>query len=69
MGEKKICVAPTLIRMYPKPEKILVGDLSRTDKVLQGLDLDGPADKTVRETYRDGLVRQGLSLKWNHVPH
>lgn len=69
MAEKKICVAPTLIRKYPKPEKMLVGDLSRIDKVLHGLDLDISASKTVPETYRDGLIRQGLSFKWNHLPH
>jgi circadian clock protein KaiB len=69
MAQKKICVAPTLIRKYPTPEKMLVGDLSQTSRVLQGLDIICPPAQPFRDTYCYGLSRQGLSSKWDHVPH
>jgi circadian clock protein KaiB len=34
-----IVAVPTLIKMLPVPLRLLVGDLSRTEQVLQGLDL------------------------------
>jgi circadian clock protein KaiB len=69
LAEKKICVAPTLVKKYPLPEKTLVGDLSVTNKVLEGLDLQRPDLKLARENgYRDGLSKQGLSFKWHHGP-
>jgi circadian clock protein KaiB len=67
--EKKICVAPVLIKKYPLPERTLVGDLSATKKVLDGLDLEKPGAKPAGETaYREGLRKQGLTFKWHHGP-
>lgn len=67
--EKQISVAPTLVKKYPLPERTLVGDLSVTKKVLEGLDLNKPDVKYVRDNgYSKGLSNQGLSLKWHHGP-
>jgi circadian clock protein KaiB len=67
--EKQISVAPVLIKKYPLPERTLIGDLSATKKVLEGLDINKPDAKPVRENvYREGLSKQGLSLKWHHGP-
>ncbi len=68
VGEKKIIAVPTLIRTYPKPERILVGDLSKIDKVLQSLDIECPVVKPPRTIYSEGLSKQGLCFKWNHIP-
>jgi circadian clock protein KaiB len=69
LAEKKICVAPTLIKKYPLPEKMLVGDLSVTKNVLEGLGLENTRGMTAGENgYREGLHRQGLTFKWHHVP-
>jgi circadian clock protein KaiB len=69
LAEKKICIAPMLVKKYPLPEKTLVGDLSVTKKVLEGLDLAKPDAKPARDTaYREGLRKQGLSFKWHHEP-
>lgn len=38
--EEDIVAVPTLVRKLPPPLRKLVGDLSRTDKVLVGLDLE-----------------------------
>jgi circadian clock protein KaiB len=35
----QIVAVPTLVKKLPVPMRLLVGDLSRTDQVLQGLDL------------------------------
>lgn len=37
--EKKILVTPTLIKDLPPPLKRIIGDLSDTEKVMNGLDL------------------------------
>lgn len=37
--EYKIIATPTLVRRQPQPVKILIGDFSQTEAVLQGLDL------------------------------
>lgn len=37
--DEQIIAVPTLIKKLPAPVRRLVGDLSRTDKVLLGLDL------------------------------
>jgi circadian clock protein KaiB len=67
--EKQISVAPTLVKKYPLPERTLVGDLSATKKVLEGLDLDEPGTKPAGGNgYREGLSKQGLSFKWHHGP-
>jgi circadian clock protein KaiB len=69
LAEKKICVAPVLIKKYPLPERMLVGDLSITKKVLESLDIDQPVAKPAGENgYGEGLRKQGLSLKWHHGP-
>src|SRR4051794_6558866 len=36
---EQILAAPTLVKKLPRPPRRLVGDLSRTDRVLAGLDL------------------------------
>src|SRR4051794_2930786 len=36
---EQILAAPTLIKKLPRPARRLIGDLSRTDRVLAGLDL------------------------------
>src|SRR4051812_8145401 len=36
---EQIVAAPTLIKVLPRPPRRLVGNLSRTDRVLIGLDL------------------------------
>ena len=38
----QIVAVPTLIKRFPLPQRRLVGDLSDTGKVLQGLDLSEP---------------------------
>ena len=35
----QIVAVPTLVKKLPLPLRLLVGDLSRTEQVLQGLDL------------------------------
>lgn len=37
--EHQILAAPTLVRRLPPPVKKIIGDLSRTERVLAGLDL------------------------------
>jgi circadian clock protein KaiB len=37
----QIVAIPTLIRHLPEPIKRIIGDLSNTDRVLIGLDIDG----------------------------
>ncbi len=39
--QDQIVVVPTLVKMTPVPQKILVGDMSDVDKVLRGLDVSG----------------------------
>lgn len=43
--DEKIFATPTLIKQLPPPIRRLVGDLSRTDRVLLGLDLEHRADE------------------------
>lgn len=38
-ADAQIIAAPTLVRMSPLPVRRLIGDMSRTDRVLSGLDL------------------------------
>jgi circadian clock protein KaiB len=46
----RVLAAPTLVRDHPLPERRLVGDLSRMDKVLVALDLpaNGAGPRAVR---------------------
>lgn len=39
LSRDQIVAVPTLIKKLPVPVRLLVGDLSRTEQVLQGLDL------------------------------
>jgi circadian clock protein KaiB len=39
LRKDQIVAVPTLIKKLPVPLRLLVGDLSRTEQVLQGLDL------------------------------
>jgi circadian clock protein KaiB len=65
--ENKICVTPMLIKRRPSPERMLVGDLSDTHKVLESLDLGSPEKRLARDrTYSDGLSKQVLATKWRH---
>lgn len=38
--KEQITAVPILIRKYPLPEKRMIGDLSDTEKVLQGLNIE-----------------------------
>ncbi len=38
--EDQIVAVPTLIKKGPKPERVLVGDFSKTERVLRGLDIE-----------------------------
>lgn len=42
--EEQIVATPTLIRKSPLPVRRIIGDLSRTGRVLSGLDLEGGQD-------------------------
>jgi circadian clock protein KaiB len=64
MMSNRISVVPTLIKKHPLPEKMLIGDLSSTRKVLEGLGLDRIEKRQgTGRSYIDGLKRQGLSTK------
>lgn len=41
----QVVAAPTLLRIEPLPMRRIVGDLSRTDRVLKGLDMTPPVDE------------------------
>ncbi len=43
--EKQIMAIPTTIRKTPTPERVLIGDLTNTDRVVSKLDLKGYALK------------------------
>ena len=51
--EHQILAAPTLVRRLPPPVKKIIGDLSKTERVLAGLDLL-PACKGFRKDDDDG---------------
>lgn len=38
--EERILATPTLIKAFPPPIRRIIGDLSDTERVLQGLDLE-----------------------------
>jgi len=38
----QILALPTLVRRLPEPLRRIIGDLSKTDRVLVGLDIDDP---------------------------
>ena len=38
--EQRIFATPTLVKEAPRPARRVIGDLTQTDKVLYGLDLD-----------------------------
>jgi len=46
--EDKILATPTLIRLSPPPMRRVIGDLSDTEKVLIGLDLDFDPEPTYK---------------------
>ena len=39
--QEKILATPTLVKLEPPPVRRLIGDLSRRETVLAGLDIDG----------------------------
>ena len=39
LRQDQVVAVPTLVKRLPVPLRLLVGDLSRTEQVLQGLDL------------------------------
>jgi circadian clock protein KaiB len=41
--DEKILATPTLIKVLPPPLRRIIGDLSDTERVLLGLDLEPPA--------------------------
>lgn len=38
--EEQIVVVPTLFKLLPKPERVLVGDFTKREQVLKGLDVE-----------------------------
>lgn len=42
---EQIIAAPTLIKKLPLPLRRFIGDMSRTDRILSGLDLTATAEK------------------------
>jgi len=38
--QEQIVAIPTLLKMSPKPERVLVGDFSKVQQVLKGLDVE-----------------------------
>jgi len=44
----QIVAIPTLIRKLPEPIKRIIGDLSNTERVLVGLDIDDPNSRAAR---------------------
>lgn len=65
--KKNICGSPYLIRKYPLPEKRMIGDLSSTDKVLEGFDIDLPGVKIDdKKAYLEGLEKQSLNFVKSH---
>lgn len=38
-SQYQVIAAPTLVKLLPLPVRRIIGDLSRTEKVLKGLDL------------------------------
>ncbi len=42
---EKILATPTLIREVPQPLRRIIGDLSNTEKVLMGLDIESITEK------------------------
>ncbi len=38
--EEQIVAVPTLMKLSPKPERVLVGDFSKVETVLKGLDVE-----------------------------
>lgn len=38
--QEQIVAVPTLLKLSPKPQRVLVGDFSRTEQVLKGLDVE-----------------------------
>lgn len=65
--KKQISAVPYLIRKHPSPEKRMVGDLSSTDKVLEGLELGRKKEKADdKKVYLKGLEKQGLNFKQQH---
>jgi circadian clock protein KaiB len=44
----QIVAIPTLIRQLPEPIKRIIGDLSNTERVLVGLDIDGPSGQAAQ---------------------
>lgn len=48
--EDKILATPTLIRLSPPPLRRVIGDLSDTEQVLMGLDLDFSRESTYTPT-------------------
>jgi circadian clock protein KaiB len=44
--DEKIVATPTLVRELPPPIRRIIGDLSDTERVLLGLDLQGRVERT-----------------------
>jgi len=38
--QEQIVAVPTLMKLSPKPERLLVGDFSKVERVIKGLDLE-----------------------------
>lgn len=53
--EHEIMATPTLVRLFPGPEKTVIGSLSDTARVLRALELGNHPDKLVSDLSRAGV--------------
>ncbi len=53
----QIVAVPTLLKLAPKPQRVLIGDLTQTDQVLSALDLESahrPPDDVAKIVFTPG---------------
>jgi circadian clock protein KaiB len=53
--EHEIMATPTLVRVFPGPEKTVIGSLSDTARVLRALELGNQPEKLVSDLSRAGV--------------
>jgi circadian clock protein KaiB len=46
--KEKVIATPTLIKELPRPSRRIIGDLSDSEKILEGLDITQNRDRTKR---------------------
>jgi hypothetical protein len=45
----QIVAVPTLLKMSPEPKRVLIGDFTRVEQVLKGLDIDRHYNSAITE--------------------